>query len=395
MTRWVAATVVFLAVSMGCRWRSKVDDVVLSYSESNTFCFGCPKFRVDFRDGGHVYYECVAECAVPGERHYRVPEERFRELVQAFHNSGFFAIPRTDPRRAVTDVTVIRLTYRDERRIHETVDGMREVPRLTSLEKRVKAATEVDRYLNPSVGLYRDLVNSGWDVNTLGPDHRNALFSAAVFGDLESTRFLLQHGSTGTDETLEMAAMSENLELLRLVFQASQSALSGEVGARVLGQAARSHKTDLVEFLLDSGADANSHDPSGTPLMSAVTNGSLENAGLLLDRGADANARDSNGRTALWHAAISEKAGSISLLVAHGADVNATDSEGRTALMHAADLCYTWDIRALLDAGADATVRDKRGKSALEPQLVSVGDPKCRAAREMIEAAVRARAGHR
>ena len=59
----------------------------------------------------------------------------------------------------------------------------------------MKTATEVDRYLKPSLTLYRRLVDSGWDVNRLGPDHQNALLSAVVFRDQESVRFLLQRGS--------------------------------------------------------------------------------------------------------------------------------------------------------------------------------------------------------
>lgn len=61
-----------------------------------------------------------------------------------FHDAGFFRIPRTDPKRIFEDVTVVRLTYRDERRIHEVVDARRQIPRLTELEKRMKAATDVD-----------------------------------------------------------------------------------------------------------------------------------------------------------------------------------------------------------------------------------------------------------
>jgi ankyrin repeat protein len=182
--------------------------------------------------------------------------------------------------------------------------------------------------------------------------------------------------------------MSENVDILRLVLQASHVKLSGERSAATFGQAARSRRTDLVQFLLASGADVNEHDASGTPLISAVVNGSFENARLLLSRGADANARDNNGQAALWHAAISDNTGLIPLLLEHGADVNAQDNAGRTALMHAADLCYTWDIRALLDARADPTIPDKRGKTVLEPQLVSVGDPKCATARTLIEDAV-------
>jgi uncharacterized protein len=382
-----------LLALVGCRAQPKLDNIILSYSESNTFCLGCPRFRVDFRNGGHVNYECLGGCAVPGEQHHLVPAQRFQELVKAFHDAAFFAIPRTDPSRIVFDATVIRLTYRDERRIHEVVDVERHIPRVTELENRMKAATEVDRYLKPSLTLYRRLVDSGWNINTLGPDHQNALFSAITFHDLESTRFLLQHGSEVTDQTLELAPMSENLDILRLVVQASRVELSGERGAAVLGQAARSRHTDLVQFLLDSGAAVNSRDPrqGGTPLLSAVVNGSLENTKLLLTRGADPNGRDNSGRAPLWYAATSENTGLITLLLEHGADVNARDDAGRTALMHAADLCYTWDIRALLDAGADPTVQDKRGRTALEPQPVSVGDPKCATGRTMIEDAVRSR----
>ena len=222
---------------VGCRAPSELDHIVLSYSESNTFCLGCPRFRVDFSSGGHVNYECLGSCAVPGQQHHIVPAERFRELVQAFHDAEFFGIPRTDRNRIVEDATVIRLTYRDERRIHEVVDASRQIPKINDLENRMKAATGVGRYLQPFVALYRRLVDSGWDVNTLGPDQQNALFSAVVLGDLESTRFQLQRGSKVTDQTPELAPRSENVDILRLVLRASHVKLLGERGARILERA--------------------------------------------------------------------------------------------------------------------------------------------------------------
>src|SRR5262249_25540378 len=123
MRRLIPLAMLLLAASAGCRVPSKIDDVSLSYSETNDFCLGCPGFRVDFRDGGHVYYECLEYCAVPGKQHHLVPAQRFRELVQAFHRAGFFGIPRLDRSRLYTDVPVIRVTYRDDRRIHEVVDS--------------------------------------------------------------------------------------------------------------------------------------------------------------------------------------------------------------------------------------------------------------------------------
>lgn len=376
MPRLLLLELGIMLASVECRTQPKLDNIILSDSESNTFCLGCPRFRVDFRNGGHVNFECLGSCAVPGERHHLVPAQRFQELVRRFHEAGFFAIPRTDPSLMLEDATIMRLTYRDERRIHEVVDVERHIPRVTNLESQMKTATEVDRYLKPSVALYRSLVDSGWDVNTLGPDRQNALFSAIIFRDLESARFLLQHGSKVTDLTLEVAATSENVELLGLVVRASNVKLTGERGAAILGQAASGRKTDLVQLLLNSGADVNSRGlgQGWTPLLSAADSGSYENTRLLLSKGADANARDDNGRAALWYAAILENTGLITLLLEHGADVSAPDNEGRTALMHAADLCRTWDIRVLLDAGANPTIQDKRGRTALQPQLVSPGD---------------------
>ena len=111
----------------------------------------------------------------------------------------------------------------------------------------------MDRYLKPSLALYRSLVDSGWDVNILGPDQQNALFSAVVFRDLESTRFLLRRGSKVTDYTLELAPISENVDILHLVLRASHVKLSDEPGARILERAARSRKTDLLQFLTGLG----------------------------------------------------------------------------------------------------------------------------------------------
>lgn len=64
----------------------------------------------------------------------------------------------------MVDATVIKVTYKDARRIHETVDSGRELPRLTLLEKQLRAAARMDRFLKPSVALYQELLNSGWNV---------------------------------------------------------------------------------------------------------------------------------------------------------------------------------------------------------------------------------------
>ena len=141
MRRLRLMALVLLLVLAGCQVPPKLDHIILSYSERDDFCLDCPQFRVDFRYGGHVNYECLGGCAVPGEQHHLVSAQRFEDLVQAFHDARFFAIPRTDPSRIVFDATVIRLTYRDERRIHEVVDVERHIPQVTDLENRMKTAS--------------------------------------------------------------------------------------------------------------------------------------------------------------------------------------------------------------------------------------------------------------
>jgi len=378
----------------GCAHRpSNSTYVVLSYYESPGNCEDCPVFQVDFHSGGQVDFHGLRACAVPGVQHYRIPEAKFLELARRFQDAHFFEIPRLGT--AWKDVSTIKLTYKDERRIHETVDANRGLPGLTRLEKQVREAAEVDRFLEPSVALYQELLGSGWDVNTLGEDHENALISAVASRDLESVHFLLEHGASVSKKALFDSAFTDNVGIVKLLLAARKPDLKSPEGRRLVVTAARS--ADITRFLLEKGADVNSHDPETgeTPLMAAV--GSLNSFKLLLARGADVNAADNSGRSALWAATVMQtNTGFIALLGEHGANINAQDSSGQTALMNASDMCRDWEIKALLAVGADPSVVDKRGRSALQPELAaSSDDPNCKASRELLESAIRERMAHR
>lgn len=340
--------------------------------------------------GGRVDYECFYGCAAPGKAHYRVAGKRFEDLVTEFRKEGFFDIGRTDPNRYASDVPAIRLTYRDELRIHEVVDINRRDARITRLEERFRELTEFGRYNRPSPSLYRTLLNQGWNINQLGANQENALSSAVLHRDLESIRFLLQHGSRVTPRSIGYAALSENLDLLRMIVESADTKLMAESGAEALVQAARSRNPNLLRFLLDSGVDPNLQTTGSglTALMSAVDSGQLENANLLLEKGARVNVRDDAGRSALSYAATALDTGFITLLVRQKANVDGTDNQGRTALIQAAEYCYTWDIEALLRAGADTAIRDQQGKTARDA-TARRADPKCKAAQEMLPEAAR------
>lgn len=370
--------------------------VVLSYYESPGMCADCPRFQIDFHSGGQVDFHGLRGCAVPGVQHYRVPEAKFLELVRAFQDAHFFDIPRLNTKYAVFDAGIVKLTYKDERRIHETVDVGRELPRLTQLEKQVRDAAEVDRFLKPSVALYQELLGSGWDVNTLGEDHENALISAVSSGDLASVRFLLQHGATVSKHALLASAFTDNVGIVKLLLAVRNTDMKSPEGRRLLVTAARS--ADITRFLLEKGANVNSRDPETgeTPLMAAV--GSLDSFKLLLARGADVNATDNSGNSALRSATVMEtNTGFITLLGEHGANVNAQDSSGRTALMDASDMCRDWEIKALLAVGADPSIVDKTGRTALQPEVATsrLMDSNCKTSRELLESAIDKRAAPR
>ena len=382
-----------LVLLTSCGNQRRLDTIVLSYAEDNSFCLDCPSFRVTFASGGRVTYECLRGCSVPGEQHHMVPAQRFVDLVEKFHDDQFFTVARTDPSRLVSDVPIIRLTYRDERRIHEVVDDDRQNARITELENGFKVLTEVDRYKKPSVSLYLSLLNAGWDVNTLGADQQNALTSAVLHRDLESTRFLALHGAKVTRQTFAYAAMTNNLEILRFIVESSDGKLTRDIKAALLIQAARSSNVDLLNYVLSLGTDPNQQDPDSglTPLMTAVMGERFANVALLLTKGARPNARDKSGRCALWYAATATNTGFITLLRRYKAEVNASDNQGQTALMNATAYCYTWNIEALLQSGADPTAKDKRGETA---KASGGADPKCKAAQEMILKASESRHSH-
>jgi hypothetical protein len=226
MSRFAVSLLAFSAFLTGCSNPRNLASIVLSYSEEESNCLSCPSFRVNFESSGHVSYLCLRGCAVPGEEHHLVPAERFVDLVGRFRKEHFFDIARTDPGGPVLDATVIRLTYRDGRRIHEVVDVDRRNASIKALEARFKLITEIDRYQKPSAALYRNRLQVGWDINALGEDQQNALANAVLQRDLESARFLVQHGSKVTRETLEYAALSNNLEILRLIVETSDYQLT-------------------------------------------------------------------------------------------------------------------------------------------------------------------------
>lgn len=241
-------------------------------------------------------------------------------------------------------------------------------------------------------------------VNRKGPGGATPLMYAALYGDVESVRRLLQ---AGADPNLKNNAGAT--ALLWAVNDLAKTQLLIEAGADVnahseegqtplLVAAGFSGSGPVVKLLLDRGANpsvkAYGSDGDLTPLSQAAYIGDADVLQMLLEHGANVK---SAGFFPLTFAAfsqcrrcvdllakVSEPAdlnmamlfnapplndpGAAKLLLDRGADIKATDPEGRTILMLAASSATlpTDMVRNLIDRGADVNAKSAKGETALD-----------------------------
>ena len=126
--------------------------------------------------------------------------------------------------------------------------------------------------------------------------------------------------------------------------------------------------TQGVIEAINAGANVNAKGKYGlTALMWAVENGDTEIVNALIKAGADVNAKNHKGETALMWAAWRGRTENVNALIEAGAD-DLTDNEGRTALIHAAksERGNPETVNALIEAGSNVKHRDNSGKTALD-----------------------------
>ena len=282
------------------------------------------------------------------------------------------------------------ITYRDAVRVHE----LRDLDRLPGVVAMLSEIVDLDRFLKPSVELYRDRIADGWDVNTVDEGQGTALESAIEASDQASVLFLLDRGAVPNTGAVQALARCGDVTIVSRAL-AARRLDPATPDARMLMTRAIGHgNLAIVRVLLDLGFAPDAADPQGrTPLMSALGGSSWEMIDLLLSHGANPNATDKDGRTMLWHAARAYNTAGIRLLAHHGARVDAQDASGRTALMHAAELCLSWNIEALLDVGANPVLRDATGRNAADFRLppADANRDKCIASAKTLAAALSVR----
>jgi ankyrin repeat protein len=240
--------------------------------------------------------------------------------------------------------------------------------------------------------------------NLRGPGGTTPLMQAALYGDAESVRLLLDNGA-GPNIRNEAGATAlmwavNDLEKTRLLLDrgADVNARSEDSRTALLIAAGRFGCRDVVKLLLDRGADVNVKSPGlggdMTPLAEAARLPDEALLRMLIERGADLKAA---GPGPLAYAQYAQCEKCIDVLTAganpelvsmgalfcappnldatamgrwltRGADVNAKDAGGNTLLMLAAssDSLPVEAVRTLIARGCDVNAKNAEGRSAMD-----------------------------
>lgn len=227
--------------------------------------------------------------------------------------------------------------------------------------------------------ILQPLFEQGSLTHTRSNGGRTALEWAALGGQLETVRWLLDHGwdkpsSPSVGAALIIATAIDNYEIAEqlLIHGANPNALSEDHLISALTAAARKNPR-IVDLLLKFKADIDFPFPNGdTPLYGSAYRNEYAASVTLLKRGANPNAsvhttvlstflssktgaadtQSREGSPPLFWALTHGNSRLVSELMAHGADPNACNEKGSTALHFAAREGCLDEILSLLSLSA-------------------------------------------
>lgn len=240
-------------------------------------------------------------------------------------------------------------------------------------------------------------------INLKGPGGSTPLMYAALYGDADSVRWLLENGADPNVRNEAGATAltwaTDSLEKTQLLVErgADVNAVSPAGRTPLLIASARSGSSAVVKFLLDHGANPSAHSVTllgvMNPLAEAAFVGDPDVVKMLIDRGADVKGGGVNplANSIVTHCAkcidlligqadqknLNEQLTlnvppdgdglALNLLLDHGADVNTKDPAGNPvfALAAASDALPVDALKAMIEKGVDVNGKTAKGQTAL------------------------------
>jgi ankyrin repeat protein len=158
---------------------------------------------------------------------------------------------------------------------------------------------------NDQVKVVSNLLNRGFDPNTVNLKAEPALLNALNVGALTSAELLVRHPNINVnvrnahgETALMLACLKGHVALAKLLI--SKQADVNQPGWTPLHYAATGGHVELIQILLEESAYIDAESPNGTtPLMMAARYGSAKATQLLIDEGADLQIKNQLGLTAL------------------------------------------------------------------------------------------------
>jgi len=157
----------------------------------------------------------------------------------------------------------------------------------------------------------------------------------------------------------------KNLETAREVVAEGKVNMKDMDGDTSLHYAAGEGNLEVTKYLVEHGANIEAANKWGnTPILAAVIGRKLETSRYLVEQGVNIHVTNEWGITPLISAASRGELEIIKLLIANGADIEAKSDKGNTALMWASRSGHVNAVRYLVDMGADKSALNKKKQSA-------------------------------
>lgn len=178
--------------------------------------------------------------------------------------------------------------------------------------------------------LVRELLKVGAKIDVQAYENRQPIHQAALHGQVEVARVLLDAGANPTPENDGLDDSEPSPFLL----------------------ACGSGNVELVNLFLDRGADVQMGSGGKSALHFAAEEGVVAVGQILLDKGCDVDIREEAGWPPLMVAAHDGHLAFVDLLIKNNADIDAEEEEGATSLSIAAQQGHADVVKCLLEAGA-------------------------------------------